>query len=283
MKYLIAFVFATIAILEDLRFLFDYDGCTKDNQLLAILIFLACCAISRDLVVKGFWWMLIGFKASFFLSNLYLSDFLPDTWAATEENLFGGTPVIQGSSVLAVIILCFIGYKRGQLKLFEASKCLIGSIMIIVSAQLWISGNQAIEESPWRGWNSQAKTENIVIIDSSGAFIGKPWVVSNTDFGLTMSKLKAFWASDDDQYYFVAPRIGHQHPFIYKLIRTDNKMVIIEVQARDMEWGPDMVWIWEYVLSFILVFLETLMICHTLLGLLSERNSLPGRFRRSNL
>lgn len=283
LKFVIPFVFALVAILQDAHVIIDYDGCTKDNQLLAILIFLLLGTCSRRLVVKGFWVMLVVFQAAFFAGDTYISNFLPDTWSATEARLFQGYPLIQVSSVLMVSLLALAGYMRRQIRAAEALKCVLGSVLIIVSAQLWIIGDRNIEKSPWRGWNSHEQTELIVMTDSHNQFIGKPWVVGNTDYNRTMGELKAFWSSTDKQHYFVAPRQGHDHPYIYKLVRTDTNQIILEAQARDMEWGEDMVWIWEYVVSFILVFLETFIISQTLLSLLFERKALQNRVSESIL
>ncbi|MBD8614852.1 MULTISPECIES: hypothetical protein [Pseudomonas] len=274
LKIIFPLIFAVVAILQDAHILVDYDGCTKDNQLLAILIFLALATLSRKLVVQGFWWMLILLQGAFFLGDTYISNFLPDTWSATEARLFEGYPLIQVGSLLAVSGLAFAGYMRRQVMGWEALKCLLGMVLIIISAQLWIIGDKNVEKSPWRGWNSYEKTERIVMTSQDGQFIGNDWVLRNTDYGRTMMELKSFWGSSDHQHYFVAPRQGYSHPFIYKLVRTDTRQIILEAQARDMEWGEDMVWIWEYVMSFILVFFETFMITHTLQNLLLERKDL---------
>ena len=283
LKFVIPFCFALVAILQDAHIIIDYDGCTKDNQLLAILIFLFLTTCSRKLVVQGFWGMLVIFQVAFFAGDAYISNFLPDTWSATEARLFEGYPVIQAGSVLTVSILALVGYLRRQLKVAEALKCVLGSVLIIVSAQLWIIGDKNVEKSPWRGWNSYETTERIVMTDLQNQFVGQPWVVGNTDYNRTMTELKSFWASKDHQHYFVAPRQGRNHPFIYKLVRTDTNQIILEAQARDMEWGEDMVWIWEYVVSFILVFLETFMITQTLLNLLVERKVLREGSGKRNL
>lgn len=283
LKFVIPFVFALVAILQDAYVIIDYDGCTKDNQLLAMLIFLLLGAISRRLVVRGFWVMLVVFQVAFFAGDTYLTDFLPDTWSATEANLFDGYPIIQVGSVLVVSVLALTGYLRHQIRLAEAIKCVLGSVLIIISAQLWIIGDQNVVKAPWRGWNSAESTERIVMTDPQNQFIGQRWVMENTDYNRTMTELKAFWVSGESQHYFVAPHQGHRHPFIYKLGRTDTNQIILEAQARDMEWGEDMVWIWEYVASFVLVFLETFMITQTLLGLLMERRSLSSARESSSL
>lgn len=259
LSFIIPLFIAVITVLQDAHIIENITGCAKDNLLIAIFVFLGLCAFSRRMVLKWFWWILLALQLVFLIGETYFANFLPDDWQSTEDRLFGGYPVLQAGAAITAGMLGFIGLVRKQITPRETITCLISVLLIIISAQLWIIGNKNVENSPARAWSEHESVEQVAMTNDQGSLVGQEWIIHNTDYNKTVNEIDKFMRSSDQIHYYTAPRIGFDHPHIYRLFRLEGGQVIMETQQRDMDWGENMVWIWEYILSFVIVFIEAFM------------------------
>ena len=256
--------FVAAVILHDMHVIDLYFVCTKDGLFIIAAVTFTLLAVAPGIVLNRAHYLYPLLILSLYPLEAILGPILPDTLVSTQEAIFRGEPVLEVIYILLALYSLTVAVERNSLSHQDATKLMLGFIMLLVSGRIWIMGEHYLQQHPEKAWSMNSSYQTHVLFEGD-QFPGKDWIIKNTDYQIAAANLSLLNQTPGDLYW-LGPVIGQEYPGVFRA-RKEGRTVYLDLQKRDMEWGDDMIWIPHFYLSFILVGMETFILSLFLLGL----------------